>query len=79
MPSARMLNWNYGSEGMYFVTVCTKSMKHFFGKVENQKMILNELGLNAQSEWLKTISMRPDVNLELGEFIVMPNHFHGIV
>lgn len=42
-------------------------------------MRLNELGKIAEQEWLKTPSIRPDMNLELGEFIVMPNHFHGII
>jgi hypothetical protein len=40
-------------------------------------MILNELGLIVNSEWEKTPAIRPDMNLESGEFITMPNHFHG--
>ncbi|GAC1305302.1 MAG: transposase [Mucilaginibacter sp.] len=43
------------------------------------KMDLNNLGEIAQTEWLKTKELRPDMNLELFEFVVMPNHFHGIV
>ena len=42
-------------------------------------MHLNEIGLLTETEWLKTISLRPDMNLELGNFVVMPNHFHGII
>ena len=42
-------------------------------------MILNELGLMTVAEWVKSPQVRPDMNLELGEFVVMPNHFHGIV
>src|SRR5690606_37193115 len=42
-------------------------------------MILNETGNIVMSGWMKTIESRPDMNLELGEFVVMPNHFHGIL
>lgn len=42
-------------------------------------MILNEIGNIVMIEWMKTIEIRPDMNLELGEFVVMPNHFHGIL
>ena len=43
------------------------------------KMELNDLGKIVEMEWLKTKEVRPDMNLELGKFIVMPNHFHGII
>ncbi len=42
-------------------------------------MHLNILGSVANSEWIKTPGIRRDMNLELGEFVVMPNHFHGIM
>jgi len=42
-------------------------------------MILNDLGKTVENEWLKTIELRRDMNLELGNFVVMPNHFHGIL
>jgi REP element-mobilizing transposase RayT len=48
-----------------------------FGYVENGKMILNEIGQIAHNEWMKTTEIRN--NVELGEFIVMPDHFHGII
>ncbi len=48
-----------------------------FGYVENGKMILNEIGQIAHNEWMKTPEIRN--NVELGEFIVMPDHFHGII
>jgi REP element-mobilizing transposase RayT len=40
-------------------------------------MILNEIGQIAHNEWMKTPEIRN--NVELGEFIVMPDHFHGII
>ena len=39
----------------------------------------SEIGQVAHDEWFKTPGLRPDMNLELGEFVVMPNHIHGII
>ena len=79
ITSARLQNWDYGSPGLYFITICTKDRQHYFGRIEGHKMILNELGLITNAEWEKTLQIRPDMNLELGEFITMPNHFHAIL
>ncbi len=83
IPSARLQNWDYANEAMYFVTICTKNMKNYFGEIivsEQTKLLqANEIGQIAHSEWYKTIELRPDMNLELGEFVVMPNHIHGII
>ncbi|HEY5408726.1 MAG TPA: hypothetical protein VIJ92_16645 [Ginsengibacter sp.] len=79
IPSARLQNWDYGSPGLYFVTICTKDRNHYFGEIEKDIMALNELGLIVNSEWENTPEIRPDMNLELGEFITMPNHFHAII
>ncbi len=79
IASARLKNWDYGSNAIYFVTICTHHRKHYFGKISHGKMILNEIGELAEKEWLKTPEIRSDMNLELGEFIVMPNHFHALI
>jgi REP element-mobilizing transposase RayT len=79
IASARMKNWDYGSCGSYFVTVNTLMHVHYFGKIIDKKMILNELGQQVENEWVKTLEIRPDMNLELGAFTAMPNHFHGII
>lgn len=79
IPSARLQNWNYGIPGLYFTTVCTKNREHYFGEITNGEMSLNELRYFVQSEWIKSPGIRPDMNLGLGEFVVMPNHFHGII
>ena len=42
-------------------------------------MLLSEIGKIAVTEWLKTFDMRPDMNLWMGEYVVMPNHFHAII
>ena len=79
IPSARWQQWDYASEGLYFITICTKNHQHFFGEIIDGKMILNEFGKIVQNEWIKSIKMRPDMHLELGEFVVMPNHFHAVI
>jgi len=45
----------------------------------NMEMVLNAIGLIVKTEWLKTFEMRPDMNLTMGEFVVLPNHFHAII
>ncbi|MES2774549.1 MAG: hypothetical protein V4722_10210 [Bacteroidota bacterium] len=79
IPSTRLQHWDYASAGSYFLTICTKNRKHFFGEIENGEMSLTALGEAVQNEWLNTPAIRPDMHLELGEFVVMPNHFHGVL
>ena len=79
ISSARLQNWDYGWNAPYFVTICIKNREHYFGEILDKKMQLSEIGKIVESEWVKSINIRPDMNLELGEFVIMPNHFHGIV
>lgn len=77
VPSARLKDWDYGSNGAYFITICTKEMQHFFGKVVDEKMILNSAGELAEKYWIEIVKQFPYV--ELGNFQIMPNHMHGIL
>jgi len=77
VPSARLKNWNYGANGVYFITICTKEMQHLFGKVVDKKMILNSVGKLAEEFWIEIVNQFPYV--ELGNFQIMPNHMHGIL
>ena len=79
IETVRLANWDYGANAPYFITICAKERQHFFGKIENQEMYLNDTGNIVVKEWLKTPEIRPDMNITLDEFIVMPNHFHGII
>jgi putative transposase len=79
IPSARLQKWDYGCNAAYFITICTQNRQDYFGEIHNQKMVLSEIGIIAENEWLKTFKMRPDMNLTAGEFVVMPNHFHAII
>lgn len=89
--TVRLQNWNYANEAMCFVTICTKNRKNYFGEIvlestsemndtiPKARLQPPEIGSFALSEWVKCIEMRPDMNLTLGEFVVMPNHIHGII
>ena len=79
IPSNRLQGYDYGANDCYHITICTKNRVHYFGEIVDGKMQLSEIGEIAQSEWLKTTELRPDINLWLDEFVVMPNHFHCIV
>ncbi|MBR4913190.1 MAG: hypothetical protein IKZ54_10185 [Bacteroidales bacterium] len=76
--SIRLKGYDYSADGLYFITICTKDKNHYFGRVIDGKMILNERGQIVKNEWLNTINVRQGEVILL-EFIVMPNHFHAIV
>ncbi len=79
IASTRLQAWNYGWNAPYFITICTRGKECFFGTIEDGRMTLSEIGSIVQLEWLKTPELRPDMNIKLGAFVVMPNHFHSIV
>jgi REP element-mobilizing transposase RayT len=77
VESARLKYWDYTSNGYYFVTICTQDRKCLFGNVADKKMQLSEMGEMVAKEWQNTKQIRP--NVEIDEWIVMPNHLHGII
>ncbi len=77
IESARLKGWDYGSNRYYFVTICTNNRTHFFGRIQNDIMCLNEIGTIAYQCWLEIPNHFPFVVPD--EFVIMPNHVHGIV
>ena len=75
--SIRLKGYDYSNHGAYFVTICSYEKKCLFGAIVGGKMVLNDLGKIVETEWIKSGEMRKDVVLY--QFVVMPNHFHGIV
>jgi len=69
--------WDYGWNGAYFITICTQNREQFFGQIENGKMILSKTGEIAATLWNDIPKHHQFV--ELGEFVIMPNHIHGIL
>lgn len=81
ISSTRLKNWDYGQNGAYFITICTKNREHFFGEIvsangENE-MQLNEIGKIADTFWAEIPKHFPFI--ELGNYVIMPNHVHGIL
>ncbi len=74
---ARCRNWDYSSNGYYFITICTHNREHFFGEVMADQMQLSLVGEIVAEELQKTEQIRPNVALD--EWVVMPNHVHGII
>ena len=77
VPSTRHAAWNYADSGMYFVTICTAGMIGYFGKIINEEMCLNNIGRVAGQFWLEIPHHFPNVILD--EYVIMPNHVHGII
>jgi len=75
--SYRLRNWDYSIIGYYFVTLCTKNLQEYFGQILNGKMILNNIGQNANKFWIDI--PQHFENVKLDEFVIMPNHVHGII
>ena len=75
--SPRLKHWDYSSNAAYFITICTRDREHYFGKVQNGKMQVSPAGAIAFVLWFEIKNHAE--NIELGEFVVMPNHVHGIL
>lgn len=75
--SMRLKGHDYAQAGAYFITICTRGRHCLFGQVVNSEMYLNEYERIVEREWLRNATIRPSVILD--EFVIMPNHFHGIV
>ena len=56
IETTRLQNWDYASDGKYFITICTKNREPFLGKIENGKMILNEYGCIVEQCWFDLIN-----------------------
>jgi putative transposase len=77
--SVRVQGHDYASRGGYFLTLCTQGRISLFGDVVSGEMRLNALGEIVCAEWFKTSEARATVFLDANEFVVMPNHVHGII
>ena len=77
VASSRLKNWDYSTPGFYYVTICTLNHNKFFGKIENGKMVLSQMGLIAY-QCLINIP-KHFLNTKLGIFVIMPNHVHLVL
>ncbi|CAG1014573.1 hypothetical protein ANAEL_05017 [Anaerolineales bacterium] len=75
--SIRLKGYDYTQAGAYFVTIVTWQRECLFGEIVDGEMVLNEIGGIVREEWERTAFVRH--NVELGEYVIMPNHIHGIL
>jgi REP element-mobilizing transposase RayT len=75
--SIRLKGYDYSQAGAYYVTIVTRQRECLFGEIVAGEMKLNNLGKIVQWEWLDLPKRYPFI--VLGAFMVMPNHFHGIL
>jgi len=73
----RLKNYDYGQDGLYFVTICINNKEHLLGKVFDNSHFVNDAGLMVKSIWNNLSKYYKGVQTH--HFIVMPNHVHGIV
>ena len=75
--SIRLKGYDYSQPCAYFITICTHNRECLFGEIVDRSMVLNKFGLFVQNEWKNTSLVRRNVIVD--EYIVMPNHVHGIL
>jgi len=73
----RLQGYDYSRPGLYFITICTQHREVLFGDVVDGRMVLNAGGRIAQTCWLDIPNHFPHAILD--EFVIMPNHVHGII
>jgi putative transposase len=75
--TTRLRHWDYSWGWWYYVTICVKEKRCDFGHVENDAIVLSNLGKTAKEFWIQ-IPLHHD-GVELDDYVVMPNHLHGIL
>jgi REP element-mobilizing transposase RayT len=74
--SIRLKDYDYAQAGAYFVTICTHDRECLFGEIVSGEIQLNAFGEIVVEEWGRSTEIRREI--ELDEWVVMPNHLHGI-
>ena len=75
--SIRLAGYDYSQAGLYFNTICIQKRKCLLANIIGESLVLNEAGKMVEMEWLALSERFPAIRLH--EYIVMPNHFHGII
>jgi putative transposase len=75
--SIRLKGFDYSRSAVYFITICVQNRECLFGTIPQDRMLLNDAGKMVSAEWLTLPGRFPAIILD--EFVVMPNHFHGII
>jgi REP element-mobilizing transposase RayT len=75
--SIRLKHYDYSKAGCYFVTICTHDRLHLFGEMVDGNVVLSLAGEMVNTLWYEI--MHDFQNVYLHEFVIMPNHIHGII
>ncbi len=77
VESTRLKNWDYSSNGYYYITICTKNKECLFGNIVEGEMKLSKVGESVLQGWNDSFVIREELLCD--EYVIMPNHIHGIV
>lgn len=77
IKTARWTDWDYSWDGCYFVTICVRGRECCLGEIVDGEMKLSALGEIVEKFWLQITDGYQNVASD--EYIVMPNHIHGII
>ena len=75
--NTRLKEYDYSSNGLYFITICAHNRRNIFGSITDGKIMLNEYGKIVESHIGKMNIFYDDVTVD--KFVVMPNHLHLII
>jgi putative transposase len=75
--SIRLPHYDYSQPGYYFVTLCARDRECLFGDIENNCIVLNNIGILVKKKWHDLPSHFSGI--ELDNMVIMPNHLHGII
>ncbi|MCK5492698.1 MAG: hypothetical protein KAJ14_06290 [Candidatus Omnitrophica bacterium] len=73
----RSIGYDYSANGYYSITICTQKREYIFGDIVSNEMLLNQYGDIVKNSWLDLPNHH--MGIELDQFIIMPNHIHGII
>lgn len=93
IETTRLKNWDYGSNGFYFITICTKGKQPYFGRIVNNNDVRTQMDGNVNR--LQPIHLYTQIGnivnqywneipkhfpfVELDAFVIMPDHVHGVL
>ena len=75
--SIRLRGFDYSADGAYFLTICVRNRECLLGEIQNKQMILNNYGKIVREIWESLPNQVSDIDLD--EYVIMPNHFHAIL
>jgi len=73
----RLRGYDYAFPGAYFVTICSAGKRPVFGSISGESIVLSPEGEIVRSEWIALPERFS--RLVLDEFVIMPNHLHGVL